>query len=86
MVKVQTPWTHLCVWLLIIGVLLLIFGGVRSPTALAAGASLSVLSFIGVNLGISFEKPSEVAFGDIRTFKDLAGVIASGSQFVIGHG
>jgi hypothetical protein len=100
-VRISTPWYDLsimgfgCSLYLVVaaaiggfllGLLTNFRNGFVSPLAAAAGAIVILTSWTSVWIAARYVGPSKVEFGSLRTFRDLAKVVADGAQFGGRHG
>ncbi len=81
LVRIRRPVQDVAGWGSLAGFLCLLIGGFSgwSPLSIAAGLLLASSLALGW-FATSFLLPSSVEFGEIRTFRDLAVVVAEGSQ------
>jgi hypothetical protein len=79
-VKVSTPWYDLSLAGFLLGLLTAFAGWFVSPLAAAAGVILALTSWAGTWITARCLPPSKVEFGRLRTFRDLAGVVAEGAR------
>jgi hypothetical protein len=79
-VRVSTPWYDLSVAGFLLGLLAASAGWLVSPLAMAAGVVLALTSWAGTWITARYLPPSRVEFGGLRTFRDLACVVAQGVQ------
>jgi hypothetical protein len=95
-VKVSTPWYDLSVDALVLVQFvacagyfisaLLGVGPFISSVATIAGVTLVLASFAAIWITARAVAPSEVTFGSLRTFGDLAKVVADGARHTDSHG
>jgi hypothetical protein len=78
-VKVSTPWHNLCFACLLLAMLVLAGSFFIGPFATTAGVILGLTSYAGLWI-CALLRPSKVIFGNLRTFGDLARVIAAGAE------
>lgn len=79
-VKLSMPWYDLSIARFLIGLLAASAGWFVSPLATAAGVILALTSWAGTWITARYLPPAKVEFGNLRTFRDLAGVVAEGAQ------
>jgi hypothetical protein len=79
-IKMSTPWYDLSSAGFLLGLFLVPVGWFISPLAQAAGIILAVISWAALWISARFLLPSEVAFGNLRTFRELARVVADGAR------
>jgi hypothetical protein len=79
-VKMSRPLYELCFWGSIFGVLVALAGSLISPIVPAGGVCVAALSWIGAWSSARFFHPTRVTIGDIRTFGDLARLVAEGAR------
>ena len=75
-VRMSTPWYDLSCYGCLLGLFIVCFSWFISPLVAVAGIFLTLFSWIAIWVGSSLLFPSKVAFGDLRTFRDLAQVVA----------
>lgn len=75
-VRVSTPWYDLSIAGFLLGLVVASAGWFVSPLATAAGVILALTSWAGSWIAARYLPPSKVEFGSLRTFRDLAGVVA----------
>src|SRR5262249_34632314 len=77
-VDIQTPVYDTTVWGSLIGLLFIGIGSWASvPWLTIAGGFIFVVSYLTTWVAVAWFLPSRVDFGDVRTFRDLAQIIAS---------
>jgi hypothetical protein len=79
-VRVDTPWHDLSYAGFLLGSLTAIVGSFASPVATVAGAVLVLAALIWSWFAARCLAPSKVDFGSLRTFRDLARVLAEAAQ------
>ncbi len=80
-VKVSRSWgDRVSLSGLMLGMLIVGVGPFISPLVSAAGVILTLFSWVGSWIAAWLLPPSEVTFGDFKTFRDLARVVATGAQ------
>jgi hypothetical protein len=77
-IKMSTPWYDLSLAGYVLGLLVAAVGCFVSPFVTAAGVILAMVSWASVWISARLQLPSSVTFGDLRTFRDLAKVVAAG--------
>ncbi len=75
-VTMSMPWYDLSFSGFLLGLLLAFAGSFISPLATAAGIVLALVSWVLDWIIADLLVPSRVAFGNLRTFRDLATVVA----------
>lgn len=78
-VRVTTPWYDLSILGFALGLLAAVAGCFISPLATIAGVFLALFSWAGAWIA-SRLPPSKVEFDGLRTFRDLATVVAQGAR------
>lgn len=79
-VTISTPWHELVSAGLLLGVVITLIGWLVFPPATAAGILLALGSWAASWITARRVPPSKVEFGSLRTFRDLARVVAQGAQ------
>ncbi len=79
-VHVSTPWYDLSSGGFLLGLLAAAAGWLVSPLVAAAGIVLALTSWVGIWITARYLPPSKVEFGSLRTFRDLACVVAQRAQ------
>jgi hypothetical protein len=85
-VRMSTPWYDLSSAGFLLGLLVVFAGWFVSPLVMAIGAILALTSWAGNWITARYVPPSEVEFGSLRTFGDLARAVADGVQHSVSHG
>ena len=79
-IKISTPWDDVCLVGFFLAVLLASAGWFISPLFTAAGIILALVSYAALWIMAPLLLPSKVVFGNLRTFRDLAKVVALGAR------
>jgi hypothetical protein len=79
-VHVSTPLYDLSITGILLGLLAASAGCLISPLLTAVGIVLTLASWAGTEITARHLLPSKVEFGSLRTFRDLAGVVAARTQ------
>ncbi len=77
---VSRPLYELSIWGAIFGLLVAMAGSLISPIVPAGGVCVAAVMWIGAWISTRFFLPSRVRIGDIRTFGDLARLVAEGAR------
>jgi hypothetical protein len=77
-IKMSTPWYDLSSAGCLLGLLIATVGCFVSPFVTATGVILAMVSWAAVWISARLLLPSSVTFGNVRTFRDLAKVVAEG--------
>jgi hypothetical protein len=79
-VKISRPLYEFSFWVLIFGFVVGLAGSFISPILTGGGDVLAGLGWIGGWISTRFLLPSRVTIGDLRTFGDLARLVAEGAR------
>jgi hypothetical protein len=77
-INMSTPWYDLSSAGCFLGLLIATVGCFISPFVTVAGVILAVVSLAAIWISDRLRLPSNVTFGNLRTFRDLAKVVAEG--------
>jgi hypothetical protein len=79
-VKISRPLYEVSFWTWIFGLLVGLAGSLISPIVTGGGVCVVGLAWIGAWIDARFFLPSRVTIGDLRTFGDLARLVAEGAR------